>query len=292
MQEENTRKVNINWFPGHMTKAKREMQEKLKLVDMVIECRDARIPYSSRNPLLDELIQQKPRLIVFTKMDKADKQVVEQWIEQIKDENTKILTMNLLKDNVIQAVTVASKDCMKVMIERQKRRGINPRAIRAMVVGIPNVGKSTLINRIAKKKAVQAADRPGVTKALQWVKVNRDLELLDTPGVLWPHFDDEKVAMVLAVTGAIRDQILPIDDVCEYAMRFMIRHYPHLLAERYGIEVSDDPFVNLERIAKQRHFVLANHQLDMDRTIQHFIREVRDDSLGRICWEFVDENEQ
>ena len=287
--EQNASKLNINWFPGHMTKAKREMQEKLKMVDMVIECRDARIPYSSKNPLLEEIIQQKPRLILLTKIDKADPVRTKEWIDCLSNDTTQVLAVNVLKDNVVSLITAASQECMKAMIERQKRRGINPRAIRAMVVGIPNVGKSTLINRIANKKAVQAADRPGVTRSLTWVKVTKGLELLDTPGVLWPKFEDEHVGMCLAVTGAIRDEILPLEEVCAYAMRHLIQYYPQQLKERFDVEIVDDPYVMIERIAARRGFIKANNQLDMGRAIQRFLRDIRDDFVGRITWEFVDE---
>ncbi|WP_276974453.1 ribosome biogenesis GTPase YlqF [Dielma fastidiosa] len=287
--EQNASKLNINWFPGHMTKAKREMQEKLKMVDMVIECRDARIPYSSKNPLLEEIIQQKPRLILLTKIDKADPVRTKEWIDCLSNDTTQVLAVNVLKDNVVSLITAASQECMKAMIERQKRRGINPRAIRAMVVGIPNVGKSTLINRIANKKAVQAADRPGVTRSLTWVKVTKGLELLDTPGVLWPKFEDEHVGMCLAVTGAIRDEILPLEEVCAYAMRHLIQYYPQQLKERFDVEIVDDPYVMIERIAARHGFIKANNQLDMDRAIQRFLRDIRDDFVGRITWEFVDE---
>ena len=287
--EQNASKLNINWFPGHMTKAKREMQEKLKMVDMVIECRDARIPYSSKNPLLEEIIQQKPRLILLTKIDKADPVRTKEWIDCLSNDTTQVLAVNVLKDNVVSLITAASQECMKAMIERQKRRGINPRAIRAMVVGIPNVGKSTLINRIANKKAVQAADRPGVTRSLTWVKVTKGLELLDTPGVLWPKFEDEHVGMCLAVTGAIRDEILPLEEVCAYAMRHLIQYYPQQLKERFDVEIVDDPYVMIERIAARRGFIKANNQLDMDLAIQRFLRDIRDDFVGRITWEFVDE---
>ena len=158
-----------------------------------------------------------------------------------------------------------------------------------MVVGIPNVGKSTLINRIANKKAVQAADRPGVTRSLTWVKVTKGLELLDTPGVLWPKFEDEHVGMCLAVTGAIRDEILPLEEVCAYAMRHLIQYYPQQLKERFDVEIVDDPYVMIERIAARRGFIKANNQLDMDRAIQRFLRDIRDDFVGRITWEFVEE---
>lgn len=289
---EETRKLNINWFPGHMTKAKREMQEKLKMVDMVVECRDARVPNASKNPLLDELIQNKPRCILLTKTDKADPNETKKWIASLENDETKVIACNVLKDNMIQIITQASKEIMASFIERQKRRGINPRAIRIMIVGIPNVGKSTLINRIAKRKAAQAADKPGVTRALQWVKINKDLELLDTPGVLWPKFEDQQVGLVLGISGAIRDEILPLEDICLFGISHCIQHYPDLLKERYGIELSDDPIAVLRNIAKARKFVVSNGELDEERAISTFIKEARDTSLGRITWEFVDGNEE
>ena len=174
---------------------------------------------------------------------------------------------------------------MKAMIERQKRRGINPRAIRVMIVGIPNVGKSTLINRIAKKKAAMAADKPGVTRALQWVKINNDLELLDTPGVLWPKFEDENVGLCLGISGAIRDEILPLEDVAIFGMNHLIHHYPDLLKERYHVDVEEDAIKMFEKIAEERKMMKSNNELDLERTIQMFIREARNDMIGRISWE-------
>lgn len=292
MEANKERKVNINWFPGHMTKAKREMQEKLKMVDLVIELRDARIPDASKNPLIDDLIKSKPRLIILTKADKAEEAKTRIWQRHLSNETTKVITVNTLKDNVGVIITNASKELMKPMIDRQIRKGIRPRALRAMVVGVPNVGKSTLINRIAKRKAAQAADRPGVTRALQWVKVNADLELLDTPGVLWPKFEDYQVGMLLAISGAIRDEILPIDEVSAYAMEYLAKHYPANLTERYGIEVSEDPYVNFERIAIARKFFTGKQEIDEKRTIETFLREVRDDLCGRVTWEMPKENEE
>ena len=279
------RKININWFPGHMTKAKREMQEKLKMVDMVIECRDARVPMASKNPMLDEIIQNKPRLILLTKIDKADPNQTKLWMEALKNDTTMILGANVLKDNMTSLITNACKECMKAMIERQKRRGINPRAIRVMIVGIPNVGKSTLINRIAKKKAAMAADKPGVTRALQWVKINNDLELLDTPGVLWPKFEDENVGLCLGISGAIRDEILPLEDVAIFGMNHLIHHYPDLLKERYHVDVEEDAIKMFKKIAEERKMMKSNNELDLERTIQMFIREARNDMIGRISWE-------
>ena len=225
MEEQNGSKINIQWFPGHMTKAKREMQEKLKMVDFVIELRDARIPNASRNPMLDELCKQKPRLIILSKRDKAQASYTKQWIAHLSNETTKVLALDILKDSVTQMVVDASQQLMKAKIERMIRRGIRPRAMRAMVVGVPNVGKSTFINRISKKKIATTGDRPGVTKALQWSRVNKDLELLDTPGVLWPKFEDEQVGLLLAVTGAIRDEVLPIDEIALWAMRWLLENH-------------------------------------------------------------------
>lgn len=286
---EQTRRVNINWFPGHMTKAKREMQEKLKLVDLVIELRDARIPDASKNPLIDELIQSKPRLICLTKSDKADEFETRKWIKHLTNENSAVITINTLKDPVGKIITQQALELMHEKIHRQISKGIKPRAIRAMVVGVPNVGKSTLINRIAKKKAVQAADRPGVTRALQWVKVSNELELLDTPGVLWPKFEDYQIGMLLAISGAIRDEILPIEEVATYAMEFLMENHPELLAKRYDIELGDKPYINFERIAIKRGLLKANGEWDEKRVIDMFLKEVRSDLVGRVTWELVPE---
>ena len=215
MMEEQKSKINIQWFPGHMTKAKRQMEEHLKLVDMVIELRDARIPNASKNPLIEQLTKQKPRLILLTKRDKAQPEATRRWVEHLQNEQVKVLALDLLKDPLEKRITSAAKELMKDKLERMKRRGIRPRAIRAMVVGIPNVGKSTLINSLAHRRAAVTGDRPGVTKALQWVKIGKELELLDTPGVLWPKFEDAKVGMLLAVSGAIRDDILPLEEIDE-----------------------------------------------------------------------------
>lgn len=289
--EENVRKLNINWFPGHMTKAKREMQEKLKMVDMVVECRDARVPNASKNPMLDELIQHKPRCIILTKIDKADPVETEKWIQTLSNDTTKVLGCNILKDNMTSILTNVSKEVMASFIERQKRRGINPRAIRIMIVGIPNVGKSTLINRVAKKKAVVAADRPGVTRSLQWVKINKDLELLDTPGVLWPKFEDENVGLCLGISGAIKDEILPLEDVCLFGLNYCMKYYPEQLKHRYEIELSENAVETLRNIAFARKCLKPGNELDEEKTIQLFIREARDGLVGRITWEKCDGNQ-
>lgn len=281
--------IRIQWFPGHMTKAKREMQEKMKMVDMVIELRDARIPNASKNPMIEELCNQKPRLIILSKKDKADGEETRKWIAKLQKEDVKVLALDILKENITPKVVEASQELMKAKIERMKRRGIRPRAIRAMVVGVPNVGKSTFINRISKKKIAVTGDRPGVTKSLQWSKVNTNLELLDTPGVLWPKFEDEKVGVLLAVSGAIRDEILPLEDVATWAMRFLLENKPELLEKRYSIELDEDPYLIFTRIAEKRGFLRNGNEVDFKRTIETFLREIRDDRVGSITWENADE---
>ncbi|MCR0181945.1 ribosome biogenesis GTPase YlqF [[Clostridium] innocuum] len=277
-------KIRIQWFPGHMTKAKREMQEKLNMVDMVIELRDARIPSASKNPMIEELCQNKPRLIVLSKKDKADAAATKLWCSALQNETTRVVALDILKENIIARIVEESRLLMQAKIERMKRRGIRPRAIRAMVVGVPNVGKSTFINRISKKKVAVTGDRPGVTRALQWSKVNQNLELLDTPGVLWPKFEDETVGVLLAITGAIRDEILPLEEIAAWAMRYLIANHKEALQQRYDIAVCENPYIMLERIAEKRGF-MRKGEMDEKRTIEAFLRELRDDKLGRITWE-------
>lgn len=278
--------MTIQWFPGHMTKAKREMQENLKLVDLVIELRDCRIPLSSKNPMLDDIIQTKPRLIVLSKKDKGEAEITQQWIEKLKDDTTLVIAADLLHDSFVPKLTQACKEVMKEKIERMIRRGIRPRAIRAMVVGVPNVGKSTMINRLAGKKIAQTADRPGVTRSLQWVKLNKDVELLDTPGVLWPKFEDLTVGFHLALTGAIRDEILPKEDVVVYALKWLSAHEPQKLQDRYALsEVAEDPYVLLAQIAASRRHLNKQGEADLTRTIDMVINEIRNDKLGPISWE-------
>lgn len=287
--EENKSKLNIQWFPGHMTKAKRQMEEHLKMVDMVIELRDARIPDASKNPLIDELTAHKPRLILLSKKDKADPKISAAWIAALEKAEVKAMAVDLLHEKLEKRITAAAQELMKAKIERMKRRGMRPRAIRAMVVGVPNVGKSTLINALAHRRAAVTGDRPGVTKALQWVKVGKSLELLDTPGVLWPKFEDEEAALRLAVTGAIRDEILPLEEVAFWAMEYLQQHQPQLLQERYGITLSERPYDNLLEIGRKRGY-LMNGEVDEKRLITAFLREIRDGKIGAVSWEHPHED--
>ena len=285
MDNNQQNRININWYPGHMTKAKREMQEKLKMVDMVIELRDARIPNASRNPMIDELCVNKPRLIILSKKDKAETDLTKLWMKQMKQEHIQVLALDIPKENITKQVVAAAQLIMHDRIERQKRRGIRPRAIRAMVVGVPNVGKSTFINKLVKKRIAKTGDRPGVTKALQWARINDDLELLDTPGVLWPKFEDPMVGMYLAACGSIKDDILPLEEVAGWMMKTLCERKKEALEARYHVEVCDDPYVMFDRIGKERGFLLNNQETDIKRTITMFLKEVRQDKLGQITWE-------
>lgn len=275
----------IQWFPGHMTKAKRQMEENLKKVDFVIEIRDARIPDSSKNPMLDELIQNKPRLILLSKKDKADPIATKEWIQKLQSQGHQVLALDLIKDSYSKALVQAAQTTCQKLIDKQKRRGIRPRALRAMVCGIPNVGKSTFINTMAKRKAAQTADRPGVTKSLQWIKLGQSLELLDTPGVLWPKFEDPNTGMRLAILGSVRDEVVNMQELAIYACRWLQETKPGLLANLYQIEEQKDPWQTLEKIALKRGY-LQKGSIDENRLVRSFIKDIREDKLGPLTWEF------
>ncbi|SUO03815.1 GTP-binding protein [Faecalicoccus pleomorphus] len=275
----------IQWFPGHMTKAKRQMEENLKKVDFVIEIRDARIPDSSKNPMLDELIQNKPRLILLSKKDKADPIATKEWIQKLQSQGHQVLSLDLIKDSYFKALVQAAQTTCQKLIDKQKRRGIRPRALRAMVCGIPNVGKSTFINTMAKRKAAQTADRPGVTKSLQWIKLGQSLELLDTPGVLWPKFEDPNTGMRLAILGSVRDEVVNMQELAIYACRWLQETKPGLLAKLYQIEEQKDPWQTLEKIALKRGY-LQKGSIDENRLVRSFIKDIREDKLGPLTWEF------
>lgn len=277
----------IQWFPGHMTKAARQMEENLKKVDFVIEIRDARIPDSSRNPMLDGIIHTKPRLIILSKKDKADPKLTKEWITYLEKDNVRVIALDLVHENYKAAIVQASKTLCASFIEKQKRRGIKPRALRAMVCGIPNVGKSTMINTLAKRKAAKTADKPGVTKSLQWIKLDKDLELLDTPGVLWPKFDDQQIGLKLALLGSIRDEVVTMDELAMFAVEWLMENNPSSLIETYGIEIQDTPWHTLEQVAIKRGY-LQKGQIDENRLMNSFVKDMRENKCGLITWEKPD----
>lgn len=282
--------MTIQWFPGHMAKARREVTEKLKLVDIIFELIDARLPLSSRNPMIDEVINQKPRLLILNKSDMADEHETRKWVEYFAQKGHKAVAINSLEGKGLQQVTKAAQEILKEKFERMKSRGMKPRAIRAMIVGIPNVGKSTLINRLAKKNIAKTGNTPGVTKAQQWIKVGKELELLDTPGILWPKFEDQEVGFKLALTGAIKDTITNMEDLAVYGLRFLATHYPSRMEERYGLQfIHEDLVDTFDHIGKLRRVFGPGGEIDYDQVAQLIVRDIRGLQLGKLTFDFVDE---
>lgn len=282
--------MTIQWFPGHMAKARREVTEKLKLVDIIFELVDARLPLSSRNPMIDQVINQKPRLIILNKMDMADEVETKKWIRYFEGQGTRAVAINSLEGKGLQTVTKASKEILEEKWNRMIAKGIKPRAIRAMIVGIPNVGKSTLINRLSKKSLAKTGNMPGVTKAQQWIKVGKEIELLDTPGILWPKFEDPETGFKLAVTGAIKDSVIQMQELAIYALKFLEERYPERLKERYGIDGVDEEIVKtFDHIGKKRSFVSPGGEVNYEMTAEAIVRDIRNQYLGRVTFDYRDE---
>ncbi len=282
---------SIQWFPGHMAKARREISEKIKLIDIVVELVDARAPRASKNPMFDEITRNKPRLIVMTKKDMADEKSINQWLQYYQGLGYHAICVNLKNFNEYQLIIKICKEILKEKLEREKQRGLRPRAMRAMVLGIPNVGKSTFINRLAKRKATITGNRPGVTKAQQIIRVDKDFELFDTPGVLWPKFDDIDTARNIALIGSIKQQILPLDELFVYAVEYLVTNYPGMVEERYQIKVDlNEDWIStiFDDIAKTRKIKPVRGYTDYDRVIETFFTEVFDGSIGKMTWEKPD----
>lgn len=276
----------IQWFPGHMAKARRQVQEKLKLVDFVIELVDARAPFASENPMLKQILNQKPKMRVLMKKDLADPKVTQAFIDHFNASGERAISVDVNQKEDIKKVVETAKIMAHDKMERMRRKGIKPRPARAMIIGIPNVGKSTLINRLANKKIAKTGDRPGVTTSQQWIKVKKDFELLDTPGILWPKFEDEVIGYRLACLGTIKDQILHMDDLAVFLLRYLKEHYPHVLMERYQIEDIDQDVVPLfDHVGRLRGALASGNQVDYDKTAELIIRDYRSGKLGLISLE-------
>ena len=280
--------MQYQWYPGHMTKAKRMMQENIKLVDLIIELVDARIPYSSRNPDIDELGRNKARLILLNKADLADEAANAAWTKALEATGAVVVKANSRSGAGLKAVQGAVAEACKEKIERDRRRGIKNRPVRAMVAGIPNVGKSTFINSYAGKACAKTGNKPGVTRGAQWIKLNRQLELLDTPGILWPRFENQEVGFRLALIGSIRDEVLNTEEMAFTFLQFLQENYPGLLQRRYEIEESDDALENLNLIAENRLCRLKGNMLDLKKASDIVIDDFRSGRLGRITLEFPD----
>ena len=271
----------INWYPGHMTKAVRQMKEDIKLIDLVIELLDARIPLSSRNPDIDDLGKNKARLVLLNKSDLADETDNNKWIQYFKDKGIIALKINSKNKQGIKEINNAVQIACKEKIERDKKRGIINRPVRAMV-GIPNVGKSTFINAYAGRAAAKTGNKPGVTKGKQWIKLNKNLELLDTPGILWPKFDNQTIGMHLAFIGSINDNILDVTELAYQLVKLLATTYPKVVVERYKIEGHEDPLQVMYQVAEVRGCKLKGNQPDLEKTSKIIMDDFRAGKLGRI----------
>lgn len=276
----------INWFPGHMVKTKREIQNNLKLVDAVVEIRDARIPKSSKNPDIDELCAGKPRVILLNKSDLTDPKVTKAWKESLTNDETIVLEVNALKGEGLNAIKPALLKLLKEKHDRLRAKGLVKITTRVMVVGIPNVGKSTFINKMAKNNIAKTGDRPGVTKNKQWIKTKLGIELMDTPGVLWPKFEDETVGLNLAFTGAIKDEIMDTEELALKLVERLQETNPEALMTRYKLtELQENPLDNLDAIARKRGAIMSGNQIDYNRIAAIILDEFRGGKIGRISLE-------
>lgn len=281
--------MNYQWYPGHMTKAVRMMQENIKLIDLVIELVDARTPMSSKNPDIDSLAGNKARVILLNKADLADPAGNAAWTEYFKEKGFHVLEINARTGAGVRAVQGLVQEACKEKIERDRRRGIKNRPIRAMVVGIPNVGKSTFINAFAGKGCTKTGNKPGVTKGKQWIRLNQNLELLDTPGILWPRFENQQVGERLAMIGSINDEILHTDELAAAILIYLQKHYQGKIRERYETEESGDAYAMLKEISIQRKCFLKGEEPDLLRTSRIIVDDFRGGRLGRITLESPEE---
>ena len=276
----------INWFPGHMKKTQREIKENLKLVDAVIEIRDARIPRSSANPDIDKLVGDKPRIILLNKSDLTEKSVTKQWIKHLSSENVKVLEVNCLTGSGLNAIKPAILELLKEKHDRLKAKGLVKIITRVMVVGVPNCGKSTFINKMAKNNIAKTGDRAGVTKNKQWIKTPLGVEMLDTPGVLWPKFEDEETALNLAFTGAIKDEVMDSEELAYKLVERLQTYYPEKLKERYKIdEIFENPLDTLDAIARKRGCLMKGSEIDYMRIAGILLDEFRGGKIGNITLE-------
>ena len=277
--------MNYQWYPGHMTKARRMMQENIKLIDLIIELVDARVPLSSRNPDIDELGKNKARLILLNKSDLAEERINDEWIDYFKDRGYSAVKVNSKKGGGMNQIRSAIQEACKEKTERDRKRGILNRPVRAMVVGIPNVGKSTFINSLAGKACAKTGNKPGVTKGKQWIRLNKNVELLDTPGILWPKFEDQSVGMKLAFIGSMNDEIIIMDELAIDLIAYLQEWYPSLLQERYSLAGGETPVQVLEAAAEKRKCYKKGGEPDLSRAAQLVTDDFRSGRLGRISLE-------
>lgn len=281
----------LSWFPGHMTKTKRMIAAEIKNMDAVCEIVDARIPLSSRNPDVDEMVGDKPRMMVLNRVDQADPRETRRWAAYFREKGYAVIEVNAKSGSGTAQFSTAVRELLKDKIAVWESKGQVGRTLRVMVLGIPNVGKSTFINKVAKRKTAKAEDRPGVTRTKQWVPVDRQLELLDTPGILWPKFEDKQVGINLAFTGAIKDDVMDIEELACYLMEYLAKHYPDTLAERYKVEIEpeDSGYDLLTKAGCKRGFLMRGAEVDTERMARILLDEFRGGKLGTFTLETVED---
>lgn len=281
--------MSINWFPGHMAKTRREIKENLKLVDAIIEIRDARIAYSSSNPDIEDICSEKPRIILFNKCDLSEEYVTKKWVNKLSDEKTRVLSVNCLTGAGLNKIKPTLDELLKEKHDRLKSKGVVNIITRVMVVGIPNVGKSTFINKMAKNSIAKTGDRPGVTKSKQWIKTKMGIELMDTPGVLWPKFEDDTVGLNLAFTGAIKDEIMDVEELALKLIERLQSTHGERLIQRYKLkELDENPLTNMENIGRKRGAIISGGNIDYNRVAVMLLDEFRGGKLGPISLEVPD----
>ena len=281
----------IQWFPGHMTKAKRMMESQIKLVDVVVEMLDARIPRSSTNPMLIDVLGNKPKVIALNKTDMADNAKTELWMQKLKNSGLPVCKVDCATGKGVKQLISMIQVAAKPVLDKWLKKGVRNRSVRVMIVGIPNVGKSTLINRLVGKNKVVAADKPGVTRGQQWVTIAKGLELLDTPGVLWPKFEDPEVGMMLAYTGAVKEGVIDIEELACKLMELLHKYYPEALKERYGIEITDEAtgYELLQSAGKKRGYLLSRGEIHTERMAKVLLDEYRSGKLGKFTLEMPED---
>lgn len=286
--------MNIQWYPGHMTKTRRMMEESLKLVDGVCEILDARIPASSRNPDLDEIVGGKPRLVVLNRIDQADPAMVRRWAAWFKSQGMAVLETDCKSRKGVGGFVPAIRAMLSEKLQRYQEKGQAGRPLKIMVAGIPNVGKSTFINQIAGRKSAKAENRPGVTRGKQWITVDQGLLLLDTPGILWPKFEDREVGMRLAYTGAVKDDIMDLETLSSGLLALLWRQYPEAVASRYKIEAEPDAqgYALLEAVGRKRGFLISGGEVDTERAARMVLEEYRSGKLGRFTLDLPPQEEK
>ena len=287
----NENKTNINWYPGHMAKAKRLIEEKYSLIDIVYELVDARIPYSSKIKDIDSLLKDKPRILIMTKKDLCDLEVTNKWVKYYEEKGYKVLLINGTDKNEYKKIVDLTHEMMKDLQETRASKGIIKKEIRALVIGIPNVGKSTLINQLAQKKVASTGNMPGVTKSLVWLKTNSDILLLDTPGILWPKFEDQKIALNLASMTAIKSEILPVDEVAIHILNILDKYYPNILKMRYNIEYvnNDDIVETYDAIGKRIGAIVSGGEIDYDRVSITILNDIKNEYIKNITFDRIDD---